>query len=91
MNNSSCQKERSSGALGFRSAKLTGCLALPERQPASAMVLTRLNLTKWSIKKEILAETEPQQATFYKQYTVQLRSIIRNPWIYGLRDSVFTL
>jgi len=55
------------------------------------MVLTRLNLTKWSIKKEILAETEPQQATFYKQYTVQLRSIIRNPWIYGLRDSVFTL
>ena len=52
-----CQKERGSGALGFRSAKLTGCPALPERQSASAMVLTKLNPTEWSIKKEVLSET----------------------------------
>jgi len=49
------QKERGSGALAFRSAKLTECLALPERRLASAMVLTKLNLTNWCIKKEVLA------------------------------------
>jgi len=42
----------------IRSAKLTGCLALPERQSASAMVLTKLNPTSCSIKKEVLAESQ---------------------------------
>ena len=41
-----CQKERGFRGPGFRSAKLTECLALPERQSASAMVLTKLNPTE---------------------------------------------
>jgi hypothetical protein len=52
----SCQKERGFRGPGFWSAKLTECLALPERQSASAMVLTKPNPTMWSIKKEVLAE-----------------------------------
>jgi hypothetical protein len=46
---------------GFRSAKLTECLALPERQSASAMVLTKPNPTMWYIKKEVLAEARTTQ------------------------------
>lgn len=41
--------------LGRETIVLTGCLALPERQSASAMVLTKLNPTIWPIKKEVLA------------------------------------
>jgi len=41
-----CQKERGFRGPGLRSAKLTECLALPERQSASTMVLTKLNPTK---------------------------------------------
>jgi len=39
-------ERKGSGALGFWSAKLTECLALPERQSAAAMVLTKLNPTE---------------------------------------------
>jgi hypothetical protein len=55
---------------GFWSAKLTECLALPERQPASAMVLTKPNPTMWSIKKEVLAEarTTQNKQPSHKQY-----------------------
>jgi hypothetical protein len=47
---------------GFRSAKLTECLALPERQSVSAIVLTKPDPTMWSIKKEVLAEARTTQS-----------------------------
>jgi hypothetical protein len=55
------QKEGGFRGPGFRSAKLTKCLALPKRQSASAMVLTKLNPTMWPIKKEVLAEARTTQ------------------------------
>jgi hypothetical protein len=65
-----CQKERGFRGPGFRSAKLTECLALPERQSASAMVLTKANPTMWSIKKEVLTEarTRGNKQSSHKQY-----------------------
>jgi hypothetical protein len=56
-----CQKERGFRGPGFRSAKLTECLALPDRQSASAMVVTKPNRTRWSIKKEVLASARTTQ------------------------------
>jgi hypothetical protein len=50
-----CQKERGFRGPVFRSAKLTEYLALPERQSASATVLTKADPTMWLIKKEVLA------------------------------------
>jgi hypothetical protein len=65
-----CQKERGFRGPGFRSAKLTECLALPERQSASAMVLTKPNPTMWPIKKEGLApaRTTQNKQPSHKQY-----------------------
>jgi hypothetical protein len=49
-----CQKERGSGALGL--------------WPASAIVLTKLNPTMWSIKKEILAKARINEEPSGTQY-----------------------
>jgi hypothetical protein len=82
-----CRKERGFRGPGFWSEKLTECLALPERQSASAMVLTKPNPTMWSIKKEVLASARTTRTR--NLHTSNTVNLLQPHYFHRIQGAVF--